>query len=604
MKGAREGGASGRVAAEQAGNDDGQVAASKLATSDNNLQTGEFDNSPAASYLYEGTINLGALPLPPAGFSPASVSSSLRGVKSECGADDFNDDIHTWDYLDDQYTAGSGAGGDDQPVEFIEHSDSHGATPSGNPLDWRLVKANRLREVRLAATQGRKIKMEDDGGYHGDDWQQAGEDAAPQDLAGPGTHGRLECKVGKPQKENEATQNQFISYLITTDTDFKSFASSHISVRRRFTDFVFLYKTLSREYPQCAVPPLPDKHKMEYVRGDRFSNDFTSRRASSLERFLKRIAMHPVLRRAALFAIFLESNDWNATMKTRPARGMSQSEAQPGVLETWTDSFLNAFSKPHKTDRRFLEVRERCDKLDDDLSHVSKNVARVARRESDLENDFGDLANQMRKLALLEPGVQNELHAFVATTEQQSALWKNLRDHTDNNYLSSLKDMEAYCGSVKGLLKTREQKQLDFEGLTDYAAKATSERDNLASNNSAIATHGIGPSAATAFIRQKVEDVRGVDHEASRRDKVRKLEVQIRRLHDEVEGAKKLSELFDEEVVKEVQDFERIKADEFRDTLGGLADKHLEFFHESANVWEDFLKELERQEQGRQGSQT
>lgn len=129
--------------------------------------------------------------------------------------------------------------------------------------------------------------------------------------------------------------------------------------------------------------------------------------------------------------------------------------------------------------------------------------------------------------------------------------------------------------------------------MTDYQAKAVSERDNLASNNSAIATHGIGPSAATAFLRQKVEDVRGVDHEASRRERVRKLDVQIRRLQDEVEGAKKLSELFDEEVVKEVADFERIKAVEFSDTLGGLADAHLAFFRSSVDVWERFLRDLE-----------
>ncbi|TKX27228.1 PX domain-containing protein 1 [Elsinoe australis] len=590
---------SGGLAVDLAGNDERQVAASQLATSDNNDEVSELNNSPspslAASYLYEATSALEELVVPPPALT-SSISSSLIGVKSERGAD--TDDEDTWDQLQDQKLTGAGLSELDDPAELIEHEETSGATPTGNQLDWRLEKANRLRKVRAGK---KRSNMEDEGGYHGDDWQQAGEDAAPQDVAGPGNHGRLECKVGKPQKENEGTQNQFISYLVTTDTDFKSFSQSHISVRRRFTDFVFLYKTLSREYPQCAVPPLPDKHKMEYVRGDRFGSDFTSRRSSSLERFLKRIAMHPVLRRAALFAIFLESNDWNATMKTRPSRAMSQTESQPSVLETWTDSFLNAFSKPHKTDRRFLEVRESCDKLDDDLSHVSKNVARVARRESDLETDFADLANQMRKLALLEPGVQNELHAFVAAADQQSHMWKGLRDHTDNEYLSSLKDMEAYCGSVKGLLKTREQKQLDFEGLTDYNAKAVAERDNLASNNSAIATHGITPSAATAFLRQKVEDVRGVNHEASRRDKVRKLDVQIRRLQDEVEGAKKLSELFDEEVVKEVQDFERIKADEFRDTLGGLADKHLEFFNGSVEVWEKFLKEMERSEAGRDG---
>ncbi|GAB7354356.1 hypothetical protein MBLNU459_g4864t2 [Dothideomycetes sp. NU459] len=421
---------------------------------------------------------------------------------------------------------------------------------------------------------------------YGDDWQQAGAHADAQDLAGPGAHGRLDCTVSRPQKENEGTQNQFISYLVTSDTDFKSFQSSHSTVRRRFTDFVFLQKTLAREYPQCAVPPLPDKHKMEYVRGDRFGPDFTQRRAYSLQRFLKRLTLHPVLRRATLLTLFLESSDWNATMKSRPSRGMSASEpASSSVLETWTDSFLNAFSKPHKADRRFLEVRERADKLDDDLGTVAKSVNRLARRESDLEADYADLAAQFQKLAQLEPGVQNELTGFAGSIETTGQSWKTMREYTDQDYLGSLRDMEAYINSVKALLKTREQKQLDFEGLTEYLTKAVSERDTLAS----------GPSmGASGFIRAKIEDVRGVDHETARRERVRKLEVQIRRLQDEVEGAKKMSEAFDEEVVKEVADFERIKAVEFRDSLGGLADANCDFFRGTIETWEKFITEMER----------
>ncbi|CAK4031372.1 Sorting nexin-4 [Lecanosticta acicola] len=424
--------------------------------------------------------------------------------------------------------------------------------------------------------------------YDSPDWPQAGENADPQDLAGPGATGRLECNVRDPQKEGEGTQNPYVSYLVTTDTDFKSFQSSHVAVRRRFTDFAFLYRTLAKEYPQCAVPPLPDKQNMSYVRGDRFGPDFTARRAYSLARFLKRLSLHPVLRRATVLTLFLESNDWNTVMKSRPNRGMSSSEtANSSVLESWTDSFLNAFTKPHKTDKRFQEVNDRAGKLDDDLGTVSKTVARVAKREGDLEADYADLATQFQKLATLEPGVQDELTKFATSVQNTSEGWKILKDHTDQDYLGSLKDMEAYIASVKALLKTREQKQLDFEGLTDYLNKAAQERDNLASH---------GSIGASGFLRQKIEDVRGVDHEQSRRERVRKLEVQISRLQTEVENAKKTTEAFDEEVDKEVSDFERIKAVEFRDSLGGMADANIDFFKNNIDVWERFISDMEKQQ--------
>ena len=337
---------------------------------------------------------------------------------------------------------------------------------------------------------------------------------------------------------------------------------------------------------------------MSYARGDRFSQDFTARRGHSLDRFLKRLTLHPVLRRAVILTLFLESGDWNATMKNRPQRAMSGSDgsAGGGVLEwSWTDTVLNAFSKPHKTDKRFADVNARAGKLDDDLGTVSKTVARVAKREADLETDYADLSTQFQKLAALEPGVANELNNFATCVSNTSDGWKGLKEHTDQNYLGSLKDMEAYILSVKALLKTREQKQLDFEALTEYLNKSAYDRDILASHGQASSTSG--------FLRQKIEDVRGVDQEQSRRERQRKLEVQISRLQTEVEGSKKMSEAFDEEVVKEIQDFERIKAVEFRETLGGMADAHIGFFQNNIEIWEKFIKDMEASEAERGSSE-
>ena len=324
---------------------------------------------------------------------------------------------------------------------------------------------------------------------------------------------------------------------------------------------------------------------MEYVRGDRFGPDFTSRRAHSLDRFLKRCAMHPNLRRAVILIIFLESPDWNAHMRSHPKRSMSNADSSPSVFDNFADTFVNAFSKVHKPDKRFIEVREKADKLDEDLGHISRIIARLARREADLEADYNDLSTQFMKLTVMEPGVEAPVHVFAQSVEQTAKGFQGLKEHTDQNYLGSLKDMEAYSASLKSLLKTREQKQLDFEGLTEYLNKASYDRDMLASGNNS--------QPMAAFIRSKIEDARGVDHEQSRRERVRKLELQIEKLVEEVETARKASEAFDGEVVREVADFERIKACEFRDTLGALADKHVEFYNGVVETWERYLKEME-----------
>jgi len=406
---------------------------------------------------------------------------------------------------------------------------------------------------------------------------------------------RLECTVDTPIKENDGTKDAFVSYLITTSSTFPSFAREHFSVRRRFTDFVFLYKTLNRDFPACAVPPLPDKQRMEYVRGDRFGTDFTLRRAHSLQRFLARLSLHPSLRRSPMLHSFLESPDWNATMKSRGARSSSGDAASgaAGVFDNFADTFINAFTKVHKPDRRFLEVKEKSDKLDEDLNHIEKVVARVARREADLETDYHDLAEQFQKLITLEPGVEPAVHGFAASIQDSAAHLRRLHDVTDQDYLGSLRDMQAYSLSLRNLLKAREQKQLDHEQLIEYLNKSTTERDSLQGHGGH--SYSGGSSGPGGFLRNKIEDVRGVDHEQARRERARKLEMRVEELTAEVERARATSNLFDDEVVREVGDFERIKRIEFKAQLGGLADAHVQFYGEVGSLWEQYVKEMEGQ---------
>ena len=271
-------------------------------------------------------------------------------------------------------------------------------------------------------------------------------------------------------------------------------------------------------------------------------------------------------------------------MRLHPKRAASVSDQSTSVFDNFADTFVNAFSKVHKPDKRFIEVREKADKLDEDLGHVSRIIARVARREGDLELDYTDLSTQFMKLAALEPGVEAPIHAFAQGVEQTAKGMTGLKEHTDQNYLGSLRDMEAYTASLKALLKTREQKQLDYEGLTEYLNKASFDRDLLASGNNS--------STPASFIRAKIEDARGVDHEQSRRERVRKLELQIEKLVREVEDARISTEAFDNEVVREVGDFERIKANEFKACLGALADKHVEFYGGVIDTWERYMKDV------------
>jgi len=51
----------------------------------------------------------------------------------------------------------------------------------------------------------------------------------------------------------------------------------------------------------------------------------------------------------------------------------------------------------------------------------------------------------------------------------------------------------------------------------------------------------------------------------------------------------------DEEVVREVADFERIKCTEMKDTLGGLAGANVKFYKGMVETWEKMLQQLDEQ---------
>lgn len=282
-------------------------------------------------------------------------------------------------------------------------------------------------------------------------------------------------------------------------------------------------------------------------------------------------------------------------MKARPSRGASLSSdggpANSGLFDALTETFINTWAKVHKPDKRFIEVKERAEKLDEDLNHVEKKIAHLTSKQAYLETDYADLTAQFQKLQGLEMGVEGELTSFSKSLEDMTQGMRGLKEFTDQDYLQSLRDLSAYIGAQKALLKEREKKQLDFEGLSEYLAKAAAERDSLASERG---TPGLG---ASGFLTRKIEDVRGIDHEQARRDKLRKLELQIERLTREVETAKVSSEMFDDRTVAEVSEFERIKSVELRDTLGGLAEAHIKFFGESIETWEAFLQGMEKEGQ-------
>ncbi|MGH0159790.1 UNVERIFIED_CONTAM: hypothetical protein FKN15_073020 [Acipenser sinensis] len=115
-------------------------------------------------------------------------------------------------------------------------------------------------------------------------------------------------------KKHVSTMETYITYRVTTKTTRTEFDLPEYYVRRRYQDFDWLRNKLEDTQPTHIIPPLPEKFVVKGV-VDRFSEEFVETRRKALDKFLKRIADHPVLSFNDNFNVFLSVKDLNSYKK-------------------------------------------------------------------------------------------------------------------------------------------------------------------------------------------------------------------------------------------------------------------------------------------------
>ena len=108
----------------------------------------------------------------------------------------------------------------------------------------------------------------------------------------------LEIKIVFPEKvEAGIFSKPYISYGVST-------IPLNLKARKRYSDFEWLHQKLADHFINCIIPPLCKKNYME-----QFNEDFISKRARALERFMNGIAIHPILRNSFIFYDFMAIKD-------------------------------------------------------------------------------------------------------------------------------------------------------------------------------------------------------------------------------------------------------------------------------------------------------
>ena len=101
-------------------------------------------------------------------------------------------------------------------------------------------------------------------------------------------------KVSNPEKVSGGIfSKSFISYTVETQPfGFRT--------KKRYSDFLWLRKTLSLMYSNCVIPPLCKKNYY-----DRFNDALINKRMRSIEKFLNGLLIHPLIKNSQILFDFL-----------------------------------------------------------------------------------------------------------------------------------------------------------------------------------------------------------------------------------------------------------------------------------------------------------
>ncbi|KAI9261894.1 hypothetical protein EDC94DRAFT_659628 [Helicostylum pulchrum] len=376
----------------------------------------------------------------------------------------------------------------------------------------------------------------------------------------------------------KSPDRSFITYRVFTMTNLQVYSQDKRPVRRRFRDFLWLHNALTIEYPACIIPPLPEKHRMKYVKGDRFNPMFIEQRRLGLQWFMDRIARHPLLQASSYTRIFLESTDFKVDKNIQ-----SKSAPQQSLF----GSFFKTFAKVKKPDEKFVDMKETIDKFSDNLNIVEKLYARIGKRQQELELNYSHFATSIRGLSALEENVDQPLRRFAEATEYYVDALKEMRKQEDLLFLNDIHELLNYCNSTKGKLHERDQKQVEFEELSNTLQTIMIEKDRILHP---YKQHGGGGGANIAeLMTDKMND-----HQRAKNERVFRLEARIKELEDSVAKANDDNNSYSNQMVKEYDIFESARQTELKQGLSAYADCHIDFYKKSISIWENILPVLEQ----------
>ncbi|GAA6035699.1 hypothetical protein JCM8097_004977 [Rhodosporidiobolus ruineniae] len=261
-------------------------------------------------------------------------------------------------------------------------------------------------------------------------------------------------------------------------------------VRRRYSDFVSLRQALTTLHPCYIVPPLPPKNTLSSyaIAGTnpaKAKEDaaLIARRRRMLCTFLNRTLLHRVLGQDRVFRRFLDpETPWLDVLHSPPVTLVPKNPLRAPAHDPTDADLLALFqSLPlpgsnatlQHPDQRFLDSEAFTNKFSSHLGGSMEKVnRRLMKRWTDAAGDWGEMGGGLNGFALRMGedgmgGLDEATEKVGMAVDAGYTLTNTMLGHWEQQFTEPLQEYTQFSNIIKGLLKYRHNKHLQYEAARE-----------------------------------------------------------------------------------------------------------------------------------------
>ncbi|KAJ3676462.1 hypothetical protein LUZ60_003874 [Juncus effusus] len=426
----------------------------------------------------------------------------------------------------------------------------------------------------------------------------------------PSASNYLRITVTDPVKEPDTASTSLVgsgtggyyTYLITS----RSTDGNEFRVRRRFRDFVTLADRLAESHRGLFVPVRPDKGVVE---GQVMkSSDFIEQRRISLQKYLTRLASHPILGKSDELRIFLQvqgrlplptSTDVASRMLDGAARLPRQltgadvagpdevvQQAKGGrdllrIFKELKQSVTNDWvgTKPAivEEDKEFLEKKEKMLDLEINLTSSSQQAEMLVKAQQDIGETIGELGLGFIKMTKFESEEAlfdsqriraNDMKKLATAAVKSSRLFRELNAQT----VKHLDVLHEHLGTMLSV-------QTAFSDRSSALLTVQTLMSDLMSLTYRVEKHEAASSRIFGGDRLRLI-------------RIEELRESIKSTEDAKYCAVKEYERIKENNRSELERLDRKRRDDFIGMLKGFVTSQVGYYEKIGSVWETVADEM------------